>query len=257
MAVEHQVRDGGSKDGGLNWLASQNDLSVVSKKDKGMYYAIAEGWSDAQGEVLSWLNSDEQYLPGTLAKVAKAFASHPGVDAVFGDALIVDPGGKPIAARREIPMRSVYVRNSHLYGLSCTIFFRRKLWDAGLLRFNDGFQVAADMDLVLQLLAQGRSFFHMREYLALFTVGLNNLSVSERATSEIAEIRRAHSGLRNSTLRQFVLVGRFAEKLLAGCYRAEPVGFDYALDEIPSYVRIEAQKVGNRFRWPNPPPPRE
>lgn len=64
VEVEHLVHDACSTDGTVGWLSGQNDLDSVSENDSGMYDAINRGWSRASGDIVSWLNSDEQYLPG-------------------------------------------------------------------------------------------------------------------------------------------------------------------------------------------------
>ena len=51
-----------------------------------MYDAINRGFARASGDIVCWLNSDEQYLEGTLAKVADYFETHPDIDVLFGDA---------------------------------------------------------------------------------------------------------------------------------------------------------------------------
>ena len=53
-----------------------------------MYDAINRGFAKASGDILAWLNCDEQYLPGALAKVADHFARHPRTDILFGDIIL-------------------------------------------------------------------------------------------------------------------------------------------------------------------------
>ena len=88
---EHLVQDAASTDGTPQWLSSQANLSWASEPDDGMYDAIERAWSRATGDVFSWLNSDEQYLPGTMTLVESAFNANPDADFVYGHAIIVDP----------------------------------------------------------------------------------------------------------------------------------------------------------------------
>lgn len=108
---EHIVQDACSVDGTAQWLAAQPDINSVSEHDTGMYDAINRGWRRSQGDILSWLNSDEQYLPGTLATVASFFEAYPKVDFVYGHALVVDGDGALLAARREIRLSRTYIAN--------------------------------------------------------------------------------------------------------------------------------------------------
>src|SRR5262245_66550074 len=87
VPLQHLVQDACSNDGTPEWLALQRDLDARSEPDGGMYDAIGRCWRRADGEILSWLNADEQYLPGSLERVAAAFAADPSIDVVWGNAI--------------------------------------------------------------------------------------------------------------------------------------------------------------------------
>ena len=48
-------------------------MRYVSEKDKGMYDAINKGFAMAKGNLFSWLNADDRYMPQTLETVAAVF----------------------------------------------------------------------------------------------------------------------------------------------------------------------------------------
>ena len=246
---EHLIQDGSSVDGTVDWLSAQPDLNICSTHDNGMYDAINRGWSRATGDVLSWLNADEQYLPGTLAFVRDFFSEYPHADAVFGDTIMVDSQGLAIAARREIPLRRIYVQNGFLYAHSCTLFFRRRLWDQGLLNFDESYRCAGDCDLVLRLFDHGVKFNHAGKYFALFGVDGKNMSVSPDMAAERKSIYIKYRALRFSVLRQTVMFARYAERLFAGCYRKSLVNYSYALNEIPEYKFYQNIRIGFRFTY--------
>ena len=236
-----------SSDGTPAWLAEQPGLHAVSEPDAGMYDAINRAWARSNGEFLSWLNSDEQYLPGTLAKVQAFFDTHPEVDVVFGDYIVADSQGCPVALRREIPFRSAYVANSFLNAASCTLFFRRRLWDEGILKLDSRYRYAADKDLILRLAAAGKVIRHMPAYLAIFGIDGTNLSTHPQMEVEAESIRLANGAFRLRALRQVVLVGRRVERLLKGGYRNESIRYRYAIDETPHYTEFEATSLGGRY----------
>ncbi len=248
---EHVIQDAASEDGTVEWLKGQPDLSWKSEKDSGMYQAINRGWSRAKGGVLSWLNVDEQYLPGTLALAEKMLRENPDAEVIFGDTIIVGPAGDPLAARREIPLRAFYVKNSFLYSLSCSVFFRRSLWDRGLLRFDETYRNAGDAELMMRLLTHGVKVRHIGRYFSLFGVDGNNLTVrlAENMEKEGGRIREQYQAFRNPHFRRLVRLGRIAERLLSGCYREADLDYDFATDEKPNYRRVSAKKVTGRFTY--------
>ena len=246
--LEHIVQDACSTDGTAEWLAGQPSVDWRSERDGGMYDAINRGWSRASGDIYAWLNSDEQYLPGTLEKVARTFEQHPEVDFIRGHAIIVDAEGDAIAARREIRLSKVYISNGFLNTYSCTLFFRKALWSEGLIRLDDRYLYAADMEMVLRLLRADKRSFYLREYLSLFTFDGSNLSCHPRMLAETDEIQRRYGGSPSALVRKAITVGRYAERLLAGSYRRVSLDYDYAIDEVPGYRHVSARSVPGSYK---------
>ena len=89
--MEHLIQDAGTGAELEEWV-QHSSAQLQVEKDSGMC-ALNRGFARATGEIFSLLNCDEQYLPGTLAKVEALFASDPQLDLVVGDCLIVDPSG--------------------------------------------------------------------------------------------------------------------------------------------------------------------
>jgi glycosyltransferase involved in cell wall biosynthesis len=223
----------------------------ASEPDGGMYDAINKAWAKADGDVLAWLNHDEQYLPGTFKAVADYFDRHPDADALFGDMVIIAPDGTPLAARREIPLRKLYLVNGFLYAISCATFFRRNLFDEGLLVFNTEYRNAGDLDLILRLLSAGKRIGRLDRYLALFGVDGNNLTVAlgDNIERENDRIQAQYGRLSNPLFRKAVRGLRWTERLIKGCYLPDDIHFQYAENEIPEYREIRRRRVGFRFTY--------
>ena len=102
-------------------------ILIFSQKDDGMYDAINCGWNRASGDILCWLNHDEQYLPGTIEHIADMFNKYPDVDVIY-DMIVVDPSGNSLAARRRIPLREFYVKHDFLYTAFLALFSLEELF---------------------------------------------------------------------------------------------------------------------------------
>lgn len=74
--LEYIVIDGGSTDGSVALLERYAPwlTTWVSEPDEGQSQAINKGLRLATGEILCWLNSDDYFLPGTLATVGRLLA---------------------------------------------------------------------------------------------------------------------------------------------------------------------------------------
>lgn len=207
VEVEHIIQDAGSPDiekfaigigagfvrNGTEIVAATScEASAASghcktvvhvERDRGMYDAINRGFSKATGEILAYLNCDEQYLPGTIRRVAEVFLKRPDVDVLFGDALLVDPDGEAMAYRRIIRPNRVHTRLVHLCTLSCAMFVRRRLVD-GRISFPSDFRAIGDAVFVDHLLRARVRMITLPRPLAVYTVTGKNLSASRAAETE-------------------------------------------------------------------------
>lgn len=74
--LEYIIIDGGSTDNSVEIIKKYaSHLKFwVSEKDKGQANAINKGLQYCTGEIFNWLNSDDYLEPGSLQKIAEAFA---------------------------------------------------------------------------------------------------------------------------------------------------------------------------------------
>ena len=93
--IELIVIDGGSTDGTVEILRKYDPWITywVSEPDRGQSHALNKGFARATGEWLGWLNADDTYVRGALARVAPYLASD-DVDLVYGDVLYTDERGE-------------------------------------------------------------------------------------------------------------------------------------------------------------------
>lgn len=73
--LEHIVMDGGSTDETASVMARYRSslTAAVSEKDRGQAHAINKGMALSNGEILTWLNSDDMLAPGALGGMAMGF----------------------------------------------------------------------------------------------------------------------------------------------------------------------------------------
>lgn len=94
--LEYIIIDGGSTDRSIEIIKKyQKYLAYwVSEKDAGQSQAINKGFRKASGDIISWLCSDDLYLPGALNKVATIFNQHPDVGLIHGKTILFNDKGK-------------------------------------------------------------------------------------------------------------------------------------------------------------------
>jgi glycosyltransferase involved in cell wall biosynthesis len=231
----------------LSTAASGCSLHLISEPDGGMYDAINKAWHRASGDIISYLNTDEQYLPGTLAKVAQFFEQHPEVDLVFGDALVVDRAGCALAYRRAVKPSATHSRVVHLGVMSCTMFFRRSWLDRGFF-FDPQYRAIGDAELVWRMLRAGARVGIIREPLAAFTITGQNLGANPKALAEAAAWRHS-APLWQRAAAPLLRLENWTRKALAGAYAKHPI--DTALYTLASPThRIPVQAPHLSHHWP-------
>jgi glycosyltransferase involved in cell wall biosynthesis len=249
VRAEHIVIDGGSRDGTADWLAAQTGIGWISEKDRGMYDAVNKGLRLAGGELLAYLNCDEQYLPGTLAFAREFFANNPGTDILFGDFLVTRPDGSLVAYRKSFAPKPLYIYASFLYTYTCTMFLRRRIIDDGFW-FDPRLRVAGDAEWLLRVLRAGYVARHVRRYLSVFIDSGANAS---RGKAALAAARREFRPGMPAWLqagRWLVNGVRLLEKAWRGNYRQGALEYDmYAVGGPGRRSHFAPRKA--TFRWRN------
>ncbi len=74
--MEYFVADGESKDDSVKIIESHSARlsGWLSEKDTGASHAINKGLGRSTGEIMTWLNADDLWMPGVLKYVAAWFA---------------------------------------------------------------------------------------------------------------------------------------------------------------------------------------
>ena len=226
VAFEHIVQDPGSDDGTLDWLTRDGRVKAFVEKDRGMYDAINRGMRRASGEIVAYLNCDEQYLPGALARVTDFFEKHPSIDMVFGDVVMVGAEGQYLRHRKMQTPLLYHTWTCHLSTLSCGTFFRRKLVSDEKSLFNPELRDVGDGEWMVRMLRRGIKMAALSEFTSVFTLTGANMSVGPNAKRENRELFET-APFPARKLRPLIILHHRIRRLLGGMYFQKP--FDYEI----------------------------
>ncbi len=101
--LEYLIIDGGSIDGTLDILKRyEAELTWISEADRGQAEAINKGFKKASGDIVCWLNADDELMPRALPVVAAYFGQHPEAMLVYGEAEAIDEAGRSYGRRGNV-----------------------------------------------------------------------------------------------------------------------------------------------------------
>lgn len=198
IEVHHHVQDGGSSDGTVEWLARWQAehanipgyrFTYASCSDSGMYDAINKAW-DCLPEDADWtahLNSDEQYLPGVLFRVALWMQAKPHADVLLGTYIVSDSDNDYICHRRPVVPHAWFCRLNCVC-ITNSSFYRADTFRRLQPRFDTRWRCQGDLVFFRELIWKKVRFSVIPEITSLFVCTGENLAWTERAREEWFEI---------------------------------------------------------------------
>jgi glycosyltransferase involved in cell wall biosynthesis len=225
VQFEHIVQDSCSDDGTLDWLPGDPRVKAFVEKDAGMYDAINRGFRRATGDILAYLNCDEQYLPGALQAVRERFEAEPSTDVVLADTIVTGSAGDYVCTRFSLRPagHQMWVR---FPVLSCALFARRRVVHILGLNFDPQWRALGDWFWVKEMVDRRLRFSVLPRVTSLFTDTGNNLCLSPSAQREREEKwRRAPRWIKLSRLA--ILLEYRLQLTARGALSQQP--FDYSI----------------------------
>ncbi|MEF2554488.1 glycosyltransferase family 2 protein [Aurantimonas sp. A2-1-M11] len=101
----------------------------VSEPDKGQSDALRKGFSHATGDVLTWLNTDDLLLPGSLSEVSRVFLQKPALSWVLGNVIWIDNEDIVLKCWKGEGFSSWHLSFGLLAAGGPSAFFSRELYD--------------------------------------------------------------------------------------------------------------------------------
>ena len=182
-SFEHIVQDSCSDDGTQMWLPGDSRVKAFVEKDSGMYDAVNRGLRRATGEIMAYLNCDEQYLPGALAAVMEMFERRPEVDIVLADTVVTDSDGGFVCCRKSlVPWR--LMAWTFLPTITSSIFFHRRVVDDFNQFFDVRWRAIGDVTWMQEALRLRLKMAVLRRYTSAFADTGDNMSLKPNAARE-------------------------------------------------------------------------
>ena len=213
--IEHIVIDGGSTDGTLDAIRPYRGriAHFTSERDKGVYDAMNKGLRAATGEVVAFVNAGDMIEgPACVSAMAAEF-SKGDADAIYGDALMVDPDD--ITQVKRFWKGGAYDREQFRTGWMpphLGTYIRREVYER-FGHFRDDLRVSADYELMFRFMYRHRiRVRYVPKVIVRFRLG----GVSNRSLAHIwranLEVYRAW-GLNNEPVSPLIVLAKPLRKV--------------------------------------------
>lgn len=197
--LEYIIQDGGSDDcthDVINKYINRID-SFSSFSDGGQSNAINLGFKKATGEIMMWLNSDDLLLPGALNTVVNFFSSHPNVDVLYGNRLLIDENDMQIGVWVLPDSHDAEAIQWADFIPQETLFWRRSAWEKVGSSIDTNFKFAMDWDLLLRFQDAQLNIHHIPNFLGAFRIHPQQKSsalINEVGRNEMSVLRKRNFG---------------------------------------------------------------
>jgi glycosyltransferase involved in cell wall biosynthesis len=247
VELEHIVQDACSDDGTQEWLPRDARVKAFIEKDAGMYDAVNRGYRRATGDILAYLNCDEQYLPGALKSVHDFFEANPKVEVMLAGSIVTDGEGKYICHRHALVPhpRHIWFRFS---ALTASVFIRRSIVQQRGIFFDPRWRALGDLHWVLAMMQAGVSMKVCNAFTSIFTETGGNLGLSTTGMQEAAEtMAQVPDWVKN--LKPFWIVQHRLRRIMAGHFSMKPTSYSIYTRKSPGHrVKFEVSKPTGVWR---------
>lgn len=214
--VEHIVIDGGSTDGTVDVLERFRSrlAHVVSEPDQGIYDAMNKGLAYAGGDIICFLNADDQYAsPNVLSLVISEMQKY-RLDALMGDVGFFHEKNPMRMVRRYRSDHFTPARLSWGWMPAHPALFLRKEVVQRVGRFKIDYRIAGDFEFIVRVFhGQTLRYRHLPEVLVRMQTGGASSNGWRAKVLLNQEVLRAcrENGLRTNMLK---ILSKYPVKLL-------------------------------------------
>lgn len=186
--IEYIVMDPGSTDGSREIIEQyKSQLAHVGLgKDAGPADGLNNGFSNANGKIFAYLNSDDLLLPGAVTAAVKELEAKPDCDAVIGHVWAIDEKGERIRRLYSDPVNLTGIAHAAFVQMQIGTFVRAEAFH-GVGGFNPENRIAWDGELVVDMALKGSRFAIINQFWGSFRIHQESITGAAKMQKDRAE----------------------------------------------------------------------
>jgi glycosyltransferase involved in cell wall biosynthesis len=204
VEIEYIIVDPGSTDGTAEVVKEFEGRAIIIRTpDGGPADGLNKAFAVASGDCFGYLNADDVYLPGALLAARQAFDDHRDAAAVYASGYVADAAGRISRTVRSTPLGLMRYTLGAALVLQQSTFYSRWAYEAAG-GFNAANQTSWDLEILLDMLAQGLPVIQVDGYWSIFTIHPASITGSQRlAAASKANHQRLFQRIRGREMRPF------------------------------------------------------
>lgn len=209
------VIDGGSNDSSINILKRYNKYFkyYISEKDNGQSHALNKGLSEAIGDYVFWLNSDDFLINNSLFYLKKYIINNLNIDWFTGNTIFVNENNNIIKFYNGLDFNKSFLINPYINVGGPTSIVKKSIYDkVGF--FNENLNFTMDSDMWIRIYNSNVKFKNIGFYIWGFRLHKNSKTSSSHSKIFISEHLNEISFLKMNYGIKFSYINLFYEKLL-------------------------------------------
>jgi glycosyltransferase involved in cell wall biosynthesis len=175
---EHIVVDGASTDNTVEILQSYMHLKWISEPDNGQSDAMNKAFRLSTGDIILYLNADDEFAPGLFSDIMRIFTENPEKDMVVGD-LIINENGRIKQVKSSVSFNDVLQYEKFRFPLNPVSYAYRRDLQARIGKFPSANHYTMDYWFLLRAYRIGK-LIRMNRICGTFYFNETNKSSNEK-----------------------------------------------------------------------------
>jgi len=173
--IEYIIIDGNSSDGSQNIISKYKEqlAHYLSEPDAGMYHALNKGISQAKGEIIGLMHSDDEfYDSGVVSSIVNQFIQNTHVEGIYGNGQYIQNNAEKKVVRNRIGGEfSLQQIKKGWLPLHPTLYLKKSVYQT-YGTFETQYSIAADTDFLLRILFKHKiSIGYLNRYIVRMKIG--------------------------------------------------------------------------------------
>ena len=192
--IEYIIIDAGSTDNTINIIKKYlKKISIfISEPDNGMYSGINKGINYSSGEIIAYINSDDEYERDAV-KIAVREFELTKASLVFGHCRFIDDFGNILFNYKSVYLKPIFIRwLRRIPFAQQTAFWKKEVYQS-IGGFNESLKYCSDTEFFYKIVLNEKyTYSNSNQYLAKFRLHDEALSYiyKERLVSESQIVKK-------------------------------------------------------------------